>query len=64
MHTSQNGHNTPEKIEDLGTGSFFYNFNIEKTEEGHKYNQLRFDYPIDYELIKQTILEKGLTENE
>lgn len=64
MHTAQNGHNTPEQIEDLGTGSFHYNFNIVKTEDGHTYNQLRFDYPIDYELIKQTIHEKGLAEDE
>lgn len=53
-NTSFRGADNVPVVEDLGTGSFYFNFNIKKetvkTEEGkeevkHSYNQIRCDYP-------------------
>lgn len=53
-------------IEDLGTGSFYFNFNVVRevitNKEGeeevkHSYNQVRCDYPEDLGDLKETIKE-------
>lgn len=63
-HTSERGNDYPKQIEDLGTGSFYFNFNIRKKEEeeGYIYNQIRFEYPIDNEIIKKTLIDYGYKE--
>lgn len=58
-------HNPPPQIEDLGDGSFYYNFNVSKTfqrEEGTSkvevnwiYNQVRCKFPLKVEEIQEKV---------
>lgn len=43
---AQNGLDYPLAIEDLGTGFYHFNYNIEEIEGGHKYDSLRLKYPV------------------
>lgn len=57
--------NPPPQIENLGDGTFYYNFNVSKSyfrESGSSkmdvnwdYNQVRCKYPIDVEAIQEKI---------
>lgn len=59
MNKSYRGADAPKTIENLGTGSFYLNFNVIKKVEKdintkkeivtHEYNQVRCDYPISKE---------------
>lgn len=53
-------HQAPPKIEDLGDGTFYYNFNIVEgqTEEGevsYDYDQVRCSYPIEAKKIQKCL---------
>ncbi len=59
---SNRTHTFPPVVEDLGDGTFFYNFDVIEslTEEGdpeYNYQQVRCDYPVDIQKI-QVCLEK------
>lgn len=66
-----NGDHKPEEIENLGDGTFHYNFNIEKkqleTQGSRKkynswfYDQVRLDYPVVKSEIQQEFDAKGFT---
>lgn len=60
--------NPPPKIENLKDGSFYYNFNVERTRlnktGGGKYtnwdyNQVRCNYPIDIQEIQEEVDKQG-----
>lgn len=57
-------HQAPPKIEDLGDGTFYYNFNIEESEneEGESnfdYQQVRCKYPVSAEKIQDCLNREG-----
>jgi hypothetical protein len=63
---SHRTHTPPPKIEDLGQGEFYYNFNIKKYKpvgiDGKKekywewdYEQVRVSYPVEYNDIKKEL---------
>lgn len=62
--------NPPPRIEDLGDGSFYYNFNVVQTEMeldsqeetsdvNWDYDQVRCYYPINIEEIQNAVDEAG-----
>ena len=71
MGRSNRTHQAPPQIEDLGDGSFYYNFNIEEspidddndpaTDEGiqYDYDQVRCKYPVDPVVIQECINKEG-----
>lgn len=50
---------TPQRIEQLGRSLYAYNYAVEQTDEGYKYQTLVFDHiPCRNEVINRIILEK------
>lgn len=66
-------YNEPPKIEDLGDGTFYYNFNVEKDyiktdnsprmDVDWRYNQVRLPYPMDAEKIQLEVDKQGYEHN-
>ena len=67
---SNRTHNAPPVIEQLGDGTFFYNFDVVETpidsdnpatDEGlqYDYEQVRCDYPVDEVKIQQRVDSEG-----
>ncbi len=68
MKSNRTYQHPPEPIENLGDGTFYYNFNIVKTEEtdldgnmylNYEYDQVRCSYPINESKIQQKLDEEG-----
>lgn len=71
MGRSNRTHQSPPQIEDLGDGTFYYNFNIEEslinddndpaTDEGlqYDYDQVRCQYPVNIEVIQECVEREG-----
>lgn len=60
MSKANRTHQYPPKIENLGDGSFHYNFNVteSQTEEGElqfDYEQVRCKYPVRAEVIQECL---------
>lgn len=54
----------PPKIEDLGDGTFFYNFDVteeikENEETSYNYEQVRCNYPIVLEEIQAALIKEN-----
>ncbi len=67
MGKSNRTHQAPPIIEDLGEGSFYYNFNVveslmddEETMQ-YDYEQVRCDYPVDKAVIQACVDMEGYT---
>lgn len=62
-----NADHNPPRIEDLGDGTYYYNFHIEEdkdNKEGNKswsYDQVRLPYPVQEEAIQQAVNKKGFS---
>lgn len=61
---SNRTHTPPPKIEDLGDGTSYYNFNVveAEAEEGYPsfdYEQVRVENPVTIEKIQEALLAEG-----
>lgn len=68
MSKSNCTHTRPPKIENLGDGSFFYNFDVKEseTESGvseFDYNQVRCFLPVSVAKIQKCIDKEGYSHN-
>lgn len=57
-------HQAPPVIEDLGDGTFYYNFNVLESEgedgsPSFDYNQVRCAYPVDETEIQQSVNDQN-----
>lgn len=71
MGKSNRTHQAPPVIENLGDGSFYYNFNVVEspidddndpaTDEGSQYDyeQVRCKYPVDEAVIQECLDKEG-----
>ncbi len=71
MGKSNRTHEAPPQIEDLGDGSFYYNFNIVEspidddndpaTDEGlqYDYDQVRCKFPVQASVIQECVNKEG-----